>query len=158
MSIDAAVGAFTDRAKRQFKSAGFELVVVPERKARGRSAKLPRARLVIEHKEAKAKSKLMKGGFSRPGMNATTRVTLYAEAGSEPIWQKVFSLRFNEQQHFAGNSMLFNPDAHGYWESFFIPVASWPNRAALRKPVTAEKRIVAVDSATRRRFTERRCT
>lgn len=140
-------GAFTDRARRQFASAGQKLVKIPELRTQQQSATVPKARLVIEHKEARAKSKLSNGNFTRPGMLATTRVSLYAEEGSEPIWQRIFRLRLDDQQYFAGTSMLFNPAAREYWESFFVPVASWPNRAALRKTVAAEKKIVAVDSA-----------
>ncbi|MBW2725121.1 MAG: hypothetical protein JRE71_12090 [Deltaproteobacteria bacterium] len=140
-------GAFTDRARRQFESAGQQLVKIPELRTREQNAKIPKARLVIEHKEARAKSKISNGNFTRPGMLATTRVSLYAEEGSEPIWQRVFRLRLDDQQYFAGTSMLFNPDARQYWESFFVPLASWPNRAALRKTVASERKIVAVDSA-----------
>lgn len=141
------VGAFVDRAQRQFKAAGYSLVLVPELQTERQSAKLPKARLLIEHKEAPSKSKLSNGNFTRPGLKATTRVTLFSEAGLEPVWQRVFGLRLDTQQHFAGTSMLFNPNARGYWESFFVPVASWHNRAALRKTVASKKRIVAVDSA-----------
>jgi hypothetical protein len=140
-------GAFKDRAQRHFKSAGQKLVSIPELQTKGQSEKIPKARLVIEHKEERAKSRLSKGNLTRAGMSATTRVSLYAEEGSEPIWQRVFRLRLDDQQHFAGTSMLFNPDARQYWESFFVPVASWPNRAALRKTIAAERKIVAVDSA-----------
>lgn len=145
--VSRLVSAFTDRARRRFKGTGTELVTGPELQTRGQGAKVPNARLVIEHREAPTKSKLVNGNFARPGMLATTRVSLYAEAGSEPIWQRVFRLRLNDQQHFAGSSMLFNPDARSYWESFFVPVASWPNRVTLRKAVSAEQKIVAVDSA-----------
>ncbi|MDP6980454.1 MAG: hypothetical protein QF570_17945 [Myxococcota bacterium] len=140
------IGAFTDRAKRQFKASGQQLAVVPELQTRKTSAFLPKARLVIEHKEAQAKAKLAKGDFSRPGMHATTRVSLYSASGEKPIWQRVFRLRLNNEQHFAGTSMLFNPAARGYWDSFFVPVASWQNQATVRKPFKAEKKIVAVDS------------
>jgi hypothetical protein len=51
------------------------------------------------------------------------------------------------QQHFAGTSVLFNTNARSYWQTFFVPVASWPNRAVVRRPVTAKQQIVAVDSA-----------
>ncbi|MCP4038139.1 MAG: hypothetical protein GY733_14460, partial [bacterium] len=145
--VSRVVGAFTDRAKRQFKAAGQQLVKVPELQTKAQSEKLPKARLVIEHKEGLAKAKLSKGNLARPGMIATTRVSLYAESGGEPIWQRVFRLRLDSQQHFSGTSMIFNPNARSYWSSFFVPVATWPNSAAVRKPFTAEKRIVAVDSA-----------
>ncbi len=140
------ISAFTDRAQRQFKASGQKLVVVPELQTRKTTASLPKARLVIEHKEAPAKAKITKGRMARPGMHATTRVSLYAEAGGEPIWQRVFRLRLDTDQHFSGTSMLFNPGARGYWEGFFVPVASWQNQAAVRKPFKAEKQIVAVDS------------
>ena len=145
--VSRLVSAFTDRARRKFKSAGYQLVDVPELQTQAESAKNPKARLVIEHKEAPTKAKLDKGNFSRPGMLATTRVSLYAKTGSKPIWQRVFRQRIDSQQHFAGTSVLFNTNARPYWQRFFVPVASWPNRAVLRNPVTAEKQIVAVDSA-----------
>lgn len=145
--VSRIVSAFTDRARRKFKSAGYQLVDVPELQTQSQSAKNPRARLVIEHKEAPTKAKLEKGNFSRPGMLATTRVSLYSDLDSKPIWQRVFRQRLDSQQHFAGTSVLFNTNVRPYWQSFFVPVASWPNRAVLRKPVSAEHQIVAVDSA-----------
>lgn len=141
------VGAFTDRAKRQFKSAGQTLVSVPALQTPAQQSKLPKARLVIEHKEVPTKAKLSKGDFSRPGMRATTRVSLYPEVGADPIWQRVFNLRLDRDKLFAGTSMLFNPSALPYWESFFVPVASWPNRATLRKTLSTTEKIVAVDSS-----------
>jgi len=140
------ISAFTDRAKRQFKASGRELVVMPDIQTRSNSSSLPKARLVIEHKEGRAKAKLAEGRLSRPGMLATTRVSLYAEPGGEPIWQRMFRARLDTEQHFAGTSLLFNPGARGYWDAFFVPVASWPNRATVRKPLQAEKQIVALDS------------
>lgn len=151
--VSRVIGAFTDRAMRQFKAAGQKLVSVPELQTKGQSKNIPKARLVIEHKEAQATSKLTQGNFTRPGMTATTRVTLYSEAGSEPVWQRVFRLRLDRQKHFAGTSMLFNPGALPYWDSFFVPVASWPNRAVLRKTMTSKRPIVDVDSAGDRTVT-----
>jgi hypothetical protein len=151
--VSRVVSAFSDRAMRQFKAAGQTLVKVPELRRKGQIKDLPKARLVIEHKEAQASSKLTGGQFTRPGMVATTRVSLYAESGGEPVWQRVFRLRLDREKYFAGTSMLFNPSALPYWNSFFVPVASWPNRAALRKPMKFDKEIVAVDSAGDRAVT-----
>ncbi len=145
--VSRVVGAFTDHARHRFKSAGYQLVEVPELQTKAQRKQMPRARLVIEHREALEKAKLNKGDFARPGLVATTRVSLYSEMGTQPVWQRVFRLRLDKQQHFAGTSILFNPNARSYWASFFVPVASWPNRAVLRKAVAAEKEIVAVDSA-----------
>ena len=140
------VKEFSERAMKQYASAGYELVPVPELQSSSRAAKLPRARLVIEHRELKAKVRMDRGNLTRPGMVATTRISLYAKPGAEPIWQQKFQLRLSAQEHFSGRSMLFTPNARDYWASFFVPVASWPNRAALRNPIVDEKQIVAVDS------------
>lgn len=141
------IRAFTDRARKQFKHAGYELVRVPELQTKTEAANNPKARLVIEHGEASSKAKLKDGTFTRPGMLATTRVSLVSESGGKPIWQRTFRQRIDMQQHFAGTSVLFNTNARSYWQTFFVPVASWPNRAVVRRPVTAKQQIVAVDSA-----------
>ena len=141
------VSAFTDRARRRFKSAGYQMVDVPESQTQSQRAKNPRAHLVIEYKEAPTKAKLENGNFSRPGMLATTRVSLYADLADKPIWQRVFRKRLDSEQHSDGSSVVLNPNALSFWQSFFVPVASWPNRVVLRKPVTAEREIIAIDSA-----------
>ncbi len=134
------------RAMLQYKRAGYRLVNVSELEASGRANEIPRARLVIEHREKPIKSSVSGEDFIRPGMQARTTVSLLAEAGGTPIWQREFKLRLSPEDHRAGTSMLFSPRAEPYWREFFVPVASWPNQASIRPPLTLSQEVVALDS------------
>jgi hypothetical protein len=107
----------------------------------------PQARLTIRHSEERVASAVTGVEVTRPGVVATTRVTLGLAAGGPPIWEREFSLRVKPEQHVDGTSVVLGPTARLYWSEFFVPVATWQSSAALRAPIELGKRAVAVDGA-----------
>ncbi len=138
---------FVERAKDIYEDAGVELIEVPEIVNAATASGLPRARLVVRHSEEAVGASYDGGSMSRPGIVATTRVTLVANVEREAIFDRTFSLRVDPQQHLQGTSVLFSSAAPLYWDAFFVPVATWQTNAAVRPPVSFESPVVAVDAA-----------
>ncbi len=141
--VQRVVKKLSERATKQFASAGYELVNIPEMQRRGLASDIPRARLVIEHREGMNKGRAESG--ARPEMLATTVVSLYSDPDSDPIWQRQFQLRIEAEKHFAGSSMLFSTRSGGYWDRFFVPVATWSHGHAVRPSIELSDEIVAAD-------------
>ena len=138
--------AFIDRAKELYEDSGVELVVLPEVLAPGAEAKLPPARLSIVHREESVQASISSGSVSRPGLLATTVVTLSAGEGSAPIFRREFSLHVDPLARLSDTSALFTSVAPRYWQSFFVPVATWPTNQALRPPVDLSAQGVDLDA------------
>ena len=133
--------AFSDRAAKIYRDSGLELV--PAR----RGVELPEMRLTIQHGE-KLESATVKGGeMSRAGVVARTRVTLRRGAKGPVVWSRDFQIRVLPHQRIAGASLLFASEPSKlYWEDFFVPVATWESRAAVRSAVELGDKVVAVDA------------
>jgi hypothetical protein len=64
-----------------------------------------------------------------------------------PVWANLFELRVAMSERRPGVSVLFGPGATAYWSEFFIPIAAWNTRYAIREPRTLPKPVVAVEAA-----------
>lgn len=136
---------FAERATTAYQKAGLELIVLS-------STKDPRvgtvsAYLGISHREEQVKTRVQGGNVSQSGILARTTVTLAHPNEAEPIWRDTFEFRAaaSEQRH--GISILFGPGSTAYWSEFFVPIASWDTRHALREGRSFQKPAVAVAMA-----------
>jgi hypothetical protein len=133
--------AFGDRAVKAYRDAGMELV--PAR----RGVKLPEMRLTIQHGEKLESAEVKGGEVSRAGVVARTRVTLRRGAKGPVVWSRDFQVRVLPHQRIADASLLFASEpAKLYWEKFFVPVATWESRAAVRPALQLTDTVVAVDA------------
>ena len=89
-------------------------------------------RLVIRHTEYETPTRIEGGEVARPGMSARTTVTLQAEGGKDPIFEREFRLRVDRSQHIEGNSVLSSTVAGRYWDDFFVPIVRSPTSSRLR--------------------------
>jgi hypothetical protein len=144
--VDRLIQAFTQKAVDQYQAAGVTLVPVPEIVSQEQEAKLPTARLEIAHSEKPVESRVSGESMSRPGVDVLTRVTLRLGADGAPIWQRDFQLHVDSSTALANTSVLFGPTARRFWDSFFVPVATWQTRVAVRSPVQLAKGVAAVDA------------
>jgi hypothetical protein len=136
--------AFTERAVRRFEAAGLGLV--PLRRADDpEGASLP-VRLTIHHAEEEVRPQVTAGEVTRPGILATTTISLARAGEAEPIWSDRFDFRTSAVGQRADTSILFGPGTRGYWERFFVPVASWSTQIAVRPPLALDKSAVAVEA------------
>lgn len=136
---------FAERATAAYQKAGLDLIVLS-------GPKDPRlgtvsAYLGISHREEQVRTEVQGGNVSQAGILARTRVTLAHPNDEEPIWSHSFEFRapVSEQRH--GISILFGPGSTTYWSEFFVPVASWNTRHALREGQSFQKPAVAVAMA-----------
>ena len=90
------------------------------------------ASLTIRHEERTASAHDQDGLLAKPGVVAETNVSLQRSGDAEPIWTERFSVRIPDVDHRAGSSALFARSAAGFWERFFVPIASWPTQVARR--------------------------
>jgi hypothetical protein len=137
--------AFAERAATTYQDAGLELVVLS-------SSRDPRvgtvsAYLSISHREEQVKTKVQGGNVSQPGILARTSVTLGLPNAEEPIWSDTFEFRASASEQRHGISILFGPGSSTYWSDFFVPIASWNTRHALREGQSFQKPVVAVAMA-----------
>ena len=142
--------AFTDRAVQRFEAAGIELVPLSG-PADPNGASLP-VRLHIQHAEETVRPELAAGEVTRPGILATTSVSLTRAGEGESIWSDRFEFRSSAVGQRENTSILFGPRTGPYWDSFFVPVASWSTQLSLRPPLTLDKPAVAVEVVGSRAF------
>jgi hypothetical protein len=128
---------FKSRATDRYESAGLELVDIAAVSAEDPAAALPGARLVIQHTESVAE-----GG----GAAAETLVKFEASPGADPIWSRRFEASLTATDHVEHSSVVLNPAAASYWNEFFVPLVSWPTDSLVRRPVTFEQPVTALDS------------
>jgi hypothetical protein len=141
---------FAQRAAAAYQGADLELVTLPtgEDPAEARVAAL----LTISHHESPVRSKVRGGNVSQSGILARTTIELSYPGQSTPIWSKVVQFRAADSELSSGTSVVFGPGSSAYWSSFFIPVASWNTRLALREPLSFPKPPVAVEVLGSRAF------
>jgi hypothetical protein len=135
---------FAERAVASFGAAGVELVPLSGADDPG-AASLPVC-LTIRHEEGAVGTQLADGRMSSGGFAAETTVTLVRRGDPEPIWSRVARFRADVAPALEDTSVLFGPGTRRFWSSFFVPVATWNTRAAVRAPHEFEARIVAVEA------------
>ncbi len=136
------IRVFTERAQRAYQAARSRLVPLAGRGDAGGVS----AVLAIRHGEAMVASEVSGGEITPSGILATTRVTLSAAGDAESVWSREFAFRASPHEGREGDSILFGATGKRYWSEFFVPVASWSSRAALREPLELPKPAVAVDA------------
>jgi hypothetical protein len=137
---DRLTTRFHDLALETYGAAGLILTYAP-------SGVLPGpvdAWLTIRHNEAAVATEVSDGAVARPGLLATTDVTLTTPSG-EPFWAETFTFRTSELDRRAGTSVLFSSRSKTYWSNFFVPIATWRTDAARRPPLGLSADPVAVD-------------
>jgi hypothetical protein len=142
---DRLARVFAERAVNAYQKAGLDLIVLS-------SLEDPRlgsvsAYLGISHREQQVKTKVQGGNVSQSGILARTSVTLAHPNDAEPIWSDTFEFRVPASEQRPGVSILFGAGSTAYWSEFFVPVASWNTRHALRKGRSFQKPAVAVAMA-----------
>ena len=145
-SADRLVRLFAERAQDAYGKAGVPLLVA-------NGATDPRlsqvsARLTISHRERQVGTKLEEGRIEQSGILAETSVTLTARGEREPIWNEVFEFRASNQERKGSDSVLLTPRAWAtFWDhEFFVPVARWNTRSAVRAPMELAQPAVAVET------------
>ncbi len=124
--VDRLRNVFAARAREAYAAAGIPLVD-------GAATAL----LLIRHEERAASARDEDGRLARPGLVAETTVSLQRNGDAEPIWTERFSVRIQDADRREGGSALFARSAAGFWERFFVPVASWPTQVVRRTPWSA---------------------
>jgi len=138
-------GLFTDAARKAFDGSGVELLIVPAGK---RAVDIPT--LTIEHREVAVSAEMDGSDMSRSGWVAQTRLTVRpADRDAQPVFQRTFELKVDEDEHVDGRSVLFGKSGPVYWSSFFVPVSKWASNQVVRPPVAlaADEDVVSVDAA-----------
>lgn len=140
--------AFHEAAIKQYRSVGVELVSMPDIQQAG--ANLPDTILTIHHNEEWVDTKISREKVSRPGVDARTQVTMKVGAEGAPIWDRLFEIHVDPQQHLDQTSVLFGPSGRRYWSAFFVPVARWQSQGSVRSLVSLSKTATAVDATSDR--------
>jgi len=140
---DRLVRAFSERASAAYAAAALELIPLsgPDDERFAEVA----AHLKISHRERPARTRVRGGSVSQPGIVARTEVTLGHPGDVEPIWRDGFEMRAAASDQRPGVSILFGPGSMAYWSDFFVPVATWNTRVALREARSLQKPAVAVE-------------
>jgi hypothetical protein len=141
---DRLARVFAERAVESFGAAGVELVPLTGADDPG-AASLP-ACLTIRHEEGAVGTQLADGRMSSGGFAAETTVTLARRGDPEPIWSRATRFRTDAAPALEDTSVLFGPGTRRFWSSFFIPVATWNTRAAVRIPHELDAQVVAVEA------------
>lgn len=135
---------FAERAVASFGAAGVELVPLTGADDPV-AASLPVC-LTIRHEEGAVGTQLADGRMSSGGVAAETTVTLMRRGDPEPIWSRVARFRADAAPALEDTSVLFGPGMRRFWSSFFVPVATWNTRAAVRAPHEFDAQVVAVEA------------
>ena len=124
---------FAERAREAYAAAGIPLVD-------GAAT----ASLTIRHDERVASANDQDGRLAKSGAVAETSVSLQRNGDAEPIWTEQFSVRIPDADRRAGVSALLARSAAGFWERFFVPIASWPTQLARRTAWSAGSGLAGV--------------
>lgn len=142
--------AFAERASAAMQAVGVQVVPLtgPDDP---RAAALP-VRLSIHHEEGPVATEVEAGTVTSSGILAKTTVTLAEQRASRPIWSRTTSFKVSGSSSPSDTSVLFGPGTQRYWSSFFVPVATWNTRIAVRTPASLDRPIVAVQTQGERGF------
>lgn len=116
---------FAERATESLAGVGVRVV-------QAGSGNAP-ARLVIRHHEGKGQSQVDGGGVSELGYVAETAVT-FSLGEDAPIWERTTRFRPPAPPASPAASLILMHGAQRYWSSFFVPIATWNTREAVRTP------------------------
>jgi hypothetical protein len=135
---------FAERAVERFRAAGRVLVPAAE----GAPSQGFDSTLRIAHREGTSRADLKQGTMAESGILAETEVTLQVVGSDAPNWQDTFTYLAPLIARKADESVLFQAAAvNAYWARFFVPVATWQTRDALRNERELANPPVAVDAA-----------
>lgn len=112
---------FAERARETYAAAGVPLV-----------DGAADTTLTIHHAERAASAQDNDGRLSKSGVLAETTVSLQRRGDAEPIWSEAFRWSVQDVDRRAGSSALFARSAAGYWDRFFVPIATWPTQMTKR--------------------------
>jgi hypothetical protein len=132
---------FSERAHEIYAAAGVPLV-----------DGAANTTLTIRHDEhaATANDNDNDGRLSKSGVVADTTVSLQRSGDAEAIWSESFHWSVQDVDKRAGGSALFANSAAGYWERFFVPVATWPTQLARRPAWTAGGALAGIEAGVSR--------
>ena len=137
---------FAERAVAFYRGAGLELVSMGSGSSAGSRA--VGAVLRIAHREGPAQARLEQSTVSQSSLLAETEVTLRRSGDENPVWQGTFTHRAPLSAKPGDESILFDAAATTtYWARFFVPIASWQTREAVRDAHEFTTPPVAVDAA-----------
>ncbi|MEZ4218934.1 MAG: hypothetical protein R3E88_20885 [Myxococcota bacterium] len=136
------VEAFRDAAKEAYSVAPAQLVLLASA-AQAKSAGVD-ALLTVRHREQNVATTVTGSVIEKPGVQVTTTVSL--GVGDEVAWTRDFAMRVESREHLAGTSVLFGSAGPRFWDEFFLPLATWSSRAAVRAPIDMGARAAAVDA------------
>lgn len=128
---------FTERASESL--AGIGVRVVPD------GSKDAPARLVIRHHEGQAQRQVDGAGVAELGYVAETTLTLSVD-GAAPIWERTTRFRPPAPPASRNASLILAHGAQLYWSSFFVPIANWNTREAVRTPLALGAPAVALET------------
>jgi hypothetical protein len=138
---------FRDRAVKIYDDFGVQLVGAAGAEDVDGVVRPPAAQLIIQHAEVEVATSVTNGEMTRPGIEVKTVVTLQRTGATQAIFRRELPFRIDAQQHLAGTSALFSPNAPRYWDAFFVPVATWQTSASVRTPIALAGDVVDVDAA-----------
>jgi hypothetical protein len=125
---------FAGRAHETYASAGVPLV-----------DGAADTTLTIRHDERTASAADNDGRLSKSGVVAETTVSLQRRGDAEPIWSESFRWSVQDVDRRAGSSALLARTAAGFWERFFVPIATWPTQMARRPAWKAGSELAGVE-------------
>ena len=141
---------FRERATASLKGVGVDVIPLTSADdSRGSSVPV---RLTVRHEEGPVATEMNEGTVSSAGILARTTVALAQTGASQPIWTRTTSFKAPAPSSLSDTSVLFGPRTQRYWSTFFVPVATWNTRTAVRSPTALEGRLVAVESQGERSF------
>lgn len=132
---------FAERAAESLGAVGVKVV----------TAERAPVELVIRHHEGQARTQVERGGVGELGYVAETAVTLRGP-DEQSIWERTTRFRPPAPPANSTTSLILARGAQLYWESFFVPVASWNTRAAVRSPHTVGEPVVGLETRGHQAF------
>ena len=130
---------FAERAHEIYAAAGVPLVDTAEN-----------TMLVIRHGEHAATAHDNDGRLAKSGVVAETTVSLQRSGDMQPIWNEEFRWSVQDGDRRDSGSALFARSAGGYWEHFFVPVATWPTQMSRRPAWSAGGALSGVEAGVSR--------
>jgi hypothetical protein len=137
--------ALLDRALAAYRPSGLALIPLTSRE--DPAVATLGAVLTISHREQPMRSQLERDTVTQSALVAETRVTLVRVGATQPIWQDVITHRAPISTQRPDESMLFAAGATAYWNRFFVPIASWQTRDAIRAASELQRPAVGIDAA-----------
>jgi len=135
---------FAERATQTLAQAGVRVVASTEREDAP-------VHLVIRHHEGQIETQVDGGGIAERGYVAETAVTL-RDAGQQPIWRRTTRFRPPAPPAGSDSSLILDVGAQGYWTAFFVPVATWNTREAVRTALPLGEPAVGIETHGSRAF------